>query len=175
MSFFDDMTVELWDGKFQGNFDLDDVNGKQISMDDEITFIVSTHVKAVAHAETREGLIKRTNTFKVLSAVPITPQKNNEIREQLSKMAAQGITATISRAIGETDWPTAPTGELFDEPAEGWTAGMTEIVEPDPEPEDEPEEEEEYEPVKESPFIEGRTRQPAVVHKDEILAGFLKS
>lgn len=109
---FDGLEISLYDGKFQGTFDLSTDIASGISLDDEVTFIVSVRVVAANIAETRDGSIKRSNTFKIVGANAITPKKATEIMTSISQFS-QPTTVEDNRP----EWATAPTASLFaDEP-----------------------------------------------------------
>lgn len=76
---FDGYPVTLYDGRFSGTFELPENVGADLEYDEVITFLVTANVgKAVLDA-TRLGDLKRTNTLKVTSAVPVAPGKLNSV------------------------------------------------------------------------------------------------
>lgn len=76
---FDGYPVTLYDGRFSGTFELPENVGADLEYDEVITFLVTATVgKAVLDA-TRLGDLKRTNTLKVSSAVPVAPGKLNSV------------------------------------------------------------------------------------------------
>ena len=76
---FDGYPVTLYDGRFSGTFELPENVGADLEYDEVITFLVTATVgKAVLDA-TRLGDLKRTNTLKVTSAVPVAPGKLNSV------------------------------------------------------------------------------------------------
>ena len=60
---FDGFPVELYDGRFQGRFEIDDEVGARIQYDDVVTFVVTATAHRVEVAATKDGDLKRTNTF----------------------------------------------------------------------------------------------------------------
>jgi hypothetical protein len=99
---FDGFEVARYDGKFSGGFDLDEDMGQEMAMDDVITFVVTGRVASVAFAETKNGDIKRTNTFQVTSSTALDPHMASNILNSLSQMPVNGQ-QTIQGAIAAQD------------------------------------------------------------------------
>lgn len=69
----DGFPVELYDGRFSGVFELEDEEGEAIGYDDTVTFLVVASADKAAFSTLKNGELKRTNTFKILSSriVPV--------------------------------------------------------------------------------------------------------
>ena len=86
---FDGLTVELYGGRFSGNFDLDEEIASEIAFDDEVTFVVRGRVAGVAMQETKNGDLKRINVFQVSSVATLNSELTDQIVEALEE--EQGI------------------------------------------------------------------------------------
>lgn len=69
---FDGMSVEMYDGRFAGTFEMDQDLGESIAYDDVVSFFVVTTAGKVGIDATKSGDLKRTNTFEV-DAVQFVP------------------------------------------------------------------------------------------------------
>jgi len=72
--FFDSHAVEHFFGKFAGTFDLDEETAKDFQFDDAVSFLVTTRVENSTFGTTKDGEIKRTNTFKVYLVKPVSEE-----------------------------------------------------------------------------------------------------
>ena len=63
--YFDGQPVEIFEGRFSGSFDMVEEVAAPISMDDQVTFLVSARCSAPKFTYLKDGTIKRTNTLKV--------------------------------------------------------------------------------------------------------------
>lgn len=77
---FDGFGVEAFEGRFKGNFDLDDAVGDEINHGDEVVFLVRTTAKGASFDDDKDGRIKRMNSFQVVDALVI------DDRELVSKV-----------------------------------------------------------------------------------------
>lgn len=79
---FDGLPVQLYEGKFSGNFDIEEDLGKKLSYDDEVTFIVTARVGGnCSFGETKQGDIKRVNTFKISGIEVFSTSESTRIPE----------------------------------------------------------------------------------------------
>lgn len=88
---FDGFPVTLYDGKFQGGFDLDE-GADDIRYDDVVTFVVTARVGGVQFSETKLGDVKRTNVFKVTSSTALEPSMAEKVLNTLG-VSVNGVNA----------------------------------------------------------------------------------
>ncbi len=102
---FDGYPVTLYDGRFSGTFELPENVGADLEYDEVITFLVTANVgKAVLDA-TRLGDLKRTNTLKVTSAVPVAPGKLNSVFDVINYGESADVGVVPSGGLLEDDEP----------------------------------------------------------------------
>ena len=138
---FDGFPVELYDGKFSGAFDVDEHIAQSIAHGDEVAFLVVGTTKGSSFTDTKDGQVKRTNTFKVTEALVID---NEELVQQVTdQVIAQGTQSvanqipgqlTVDHAIDEDDDPFHRTADEISEPvAQPVQAAEPEVFSPEPE------------------------------------------
>lgn len=76
---FDGYVVTLYDGRFSGTFELPENVGAGLEYDEVVTFVVTATVGKATIDSTRLGDLRRTNTMKVLSAVPVPYSEVNNV------------------------------------------------------------------------------------------------
>lgn len=89
---FDGFPVTLYDGKFQGGFDLEDEGADDIRYDDVVTFVVTARVGGVQFSETKLGDVKRTNVFKVTSSTALEKDMAEKVLNTLG-VSVNGVNA----------------------------------------------------------------------------------
>lgn len=100
---FDGYPVTLYDGRFSGTFELPESVGADLEYDEVITFLVTANVgKAVLDA-TRLGDLKRTNTLKVTSAVPVAPGKLNSVFDVINYGESSDMGVVPSGGLEDDD------------------------------------------------------------------------
>lgn len=89
---FDGFEITLYEGKFQGAFDMDEDLAEDLRFDDTVTFIVTGRIGGVQMGETKLGDLKRINTFQVASTVALDPQTATKVLNSLGQMVS-GVNA----------------------------------------------------------------------------------
>lgn len=85
---FDGFEITLYEGKFQGSFDMDEALAEDLRFDDSVTFIVTGRIGGVQLAETKLGDLKRVNTFQVASTTALDPQTATKVLNSLGQMVS---------------------------------------------------------------------------------------
>ena len=70
---FDGMEVELYEGKFGGGFDLDEIDGERISFDTTFVFMVTAIAGKTTFDVTSSGDVKRVTQFNLHDVVVLDP------------------------------------------------------------------------------------------------------
>lgn len=81
---FDGLSVDEFNGKFSGTFEMDEDKGKEIVIDDVVSFFVVTTADKADIAITKSGDLKRTNTFKIGVVQPLDRELASEIFKKLN-------------------------------------------------------------------------------------------
>lgn len=105
---FDGFEITLYEGKFQGSFDMDEGLAEDLRFDDSVTFIVTGRIGGVQLAETKLGDLKRVNTFQVASTTALDPQTATKVLNSLGQMVS-GVNA------GQMKLGQDPTATLDDD------------------------------------------------------------
>ena len=71
---FDGMEVELYEGKFGGGFDLDDVDGERVSFDTTFVFMVTAIAGKTTFDVNTSGDVKRVTQFNLHDVVVLDPE-----------------------------------------------------------------------------------------------------
>lgn len=111
---FDGFEITLYEGKFQGSFDMDEDLAEDLRFDDTVTFIVTGRIGGVQLGDTKLGDLKRINTFQVASTVALDPVTATKVLNSLGQMVS-GVNAGQMK-LGQ-DEPTATLDD--DEPSVG--------------------------------------------------------
>lgn len=108
---FDGEEVEYYTGKFSGTFDLDNVTGAALALDDLVSFVVTARVcNPALRRDNKTHVLKRQNTFSVESVSALDPSKAQWLYDQLGKIVV-GVNHLVVTS-GGTD---IPEGLPFDD------------------------------------------------------------
>lgn len=133
---FDGFPVELYDGKFSGAFDVDEHVAQNIAHGDEVAFIVVASAKGAAFTDTKDGQVKRTNTFKVTEALVVDDEEL--VQQVMDKVIAQGTQSVAQQIPGQLTHNFDEADDPASEPVEEPVATPVQATEPEvfsPEPE----------------------------------------
>lgn len=106
---FDGMEVELYEGKFGGGFDLEDVDGERVSYDTTFVFMVTAIAGKTTFDVTNQGDVKRVTQFDLRDVVVLDPEDANAqyVLQELagSLLAEEEIPGqtTVQAAIADAD------------------------------------------------------------------------
>ena len=107
---FDGMEVELYEGKFGGGFDLEDVDGERVSFDTTFVFMVTAVAGKTTFDMTNQGDVKRVTQFDLRDVVVLDPEDANA-QFVLQELAANLLLGedemsgqtTVQAAIADTE------------------------------------------------------------------------
>jgi hypothetical protein len=87
---FDGMEVNVYEGKLTGAFELDDIKAAGMNLDRVVVFVVAARLGKAQVEPTKDGDIKRTNTF-VVSELQILEGELRDQAIQYLAMPDQGV------------------------------------------------------------------------------------
>ena len=130
--FFDGEIVDVYEGKFAGNFVMEDVQGAPLSHDDLVTFMVTARVESPKFTRVKKsGVLKRSNAMKIEAVVPLTSDKARFMYDSLGVdvfgvnegiIESDPMTITpeedAAPVVIEDDFFSQDTPELFDDSGE---------------------------------------------------------
>ena len=96
---FDGMEVNIYEGKLTGTFELDDVKASAMNLDRVVVFIVAARLGKAQVEPTKDGDIKRTNTF-VVSELEIL---EGELRNQAIQYLADPSQGVLDFGVEDDD------------------------------------------------------------------------
>jgi hypothetical protein len=87
---FDGMEINVYEGKLTGSFELEDVQATNMNLDRVVVFVVAARLGKAQVEPTKDGDIKRTNTF-VVSELQILEGELRDQAIQYLAMPNQGV------------------------------------------------------------------------------------
>jgi hypothetical protein len=87
---FDGFEVNVYEGKLTGGFEMDDVQAEKLSLDRIAVFVVAARLGKAQIEATKDGDVKRTNTF-VVSELQILEGDLRDQAIQYLAMPNQGV------------------------------------------------------------------------------------
>jgi hypothetical protein len=110
--FFDGQPVELYEGRFTGQFYMSEVTGAALANDDLVTFIVTARVEAPKFSYVKKtGDLKRSNTMRVQSVIPIDYNEAKFMLDNMNALVA-GVNDGLIESVVEENI-SEETTELF--------------------------------------------------------------
>jgi hypothetical protein len=83
--YFDGEQVDLYEGRFTGNFFVEPASGAAMSNDDLVTFIVTARVSTPKFSHVKKtGDLKRSNSMRIEKVVPIDSEKAAWMYDQIN-------------------------------------------------------------------------------------------
>lgn len=87
---FDGFEVNVFEGKLTGGFEMDELQANKLSLDRIAVFVVAARLGKASVEATKEGDVKRTNTF-VVSELQILEGELRDQAIQYLAMPNQGV------------------------------------------------------------------------------------
>ena len=97
--FFDGDPIEVYEGRFSGAFEIEAESGAVMSNGDLITFIVTARVDTPKFSHVKKLGLKRSNTMKVVSAVPMDADSARYLYDNAG-IDVEGVNAGIIEVPG---------------------------------------------------------------------------
>jgi len=100
---FDGIPVTVYAGRFTGEFEIGEEVGEQLRMDDVAAFLVMGAVSKVGMGTTKDGDLKRTNTFEILNVLPVDAQAAKVFFEAGGAIAPKQAAEIFAKAAAEQE------------------------------------------------------------------------
>lgn len=100
---FDGIPVTVYAGRFTGEFEISEEVGEQLRMDDVAAFLVMGAVSKVGMGTTKDGDLKRTNTFEILNVLPVDAQAAKAFFEAGGAIAPKQAAEIFAKAAAEQE------------------------------------------------------------------------
>lgn len=96
---FDGFEVNLFEGRLQGGFELDELQSGKLNLDRIAVFVVAARLGKASVEATKDGDVKRTNTF-IVSELQIL---EGELRDQAIQYLAMPNQGVMDFGVEELD------------------------------------------------------------------------
>lgn len=70
---------EVFDGRFAGTFDVDEAVGRTQEYGDAVSFLITTRINKSTLSTTKDGLVKRSDTYQVHDVVPLSAEAYQQL------------------------------------------------------------------------------------------------
>lgn len=102
---FDGFTVDQFQARFAGTFDVEDYDAMQQGLDGEVMFVVVAKVKGATITETPAGDVRRVNSLGVKQVAAV---RKAELREELAELL--GLDLPMQLPFPPVDASSSPAG-----------------------------------------------------------------
>lgn len=107
----DGTEVEYYTGNFKGIFPLENSVGAPLSMDDQVSFVVTARVSDPSFKrDSKTGILVRKNTFEIEYVSALDPSKAQWLYDQLGKVV-NGVNSliTVTQPVAEEQLDSEPS------------------------------------------------------------------